>query len=170
MTDRDDHQQNDRPTPARRRRGHSGMRVFAPWLNATRPERDARRLADQQDRDERRAIAARASDSPLNAMYAAMGHSPDCIARIRGGLIVSCDCEAKPVDDPAVALALALQYEKFARAGRIAFPRSIARLVEAGAEKGDEACRVMLARLRRRGLIDREGGATRSGKSPGRPS
>lgn len=140
---------------SKRKRGLSGMQVFAPWLRETRQWREAQRAADERDRAERRVLAAQASASPLNAMYMAMGHSPDCVARMRRGLIVSCDCATKPVDDPAVALAVALQFEKFARAGKAVFPQSVARLVEAGAAKGDEACRMMFERLCRRGLVKR---------------
>ncbi|MAS03314.1 MAG: hypothetical protein CL534_01200 [Ahrensia sp.] len=155
MTDHRDNEPTDKPTTEPRKRGLSGMQVFAPFLASATPVRKAQRQADEQDRAERRAMAAHASDSPLNQMYQLTGHSPDCIAKVRRGLIVSCDCRTRPVEDPAVAVGLALHYEKFARTGKISFPKSIARLVEAGAANGDEACRMMLERLRRRGWADR---------------
>ena len=149
-----DHRNPDRkPTPATRDRTPAGLQAFAPWLHSTKPQREARRAAEEHDREERRTIAAHAADGPISAMYVAMGHSPDCAARVRGGMAVSCDCGTWPVDDPAVAIALALQCERFARSGNAPFPASIARLVEAGAERGDEACRMMLERLRRRRMI-----------------
>ena len=151
MTDQPDPDRE--PTAANDDALHPGMQAFARWLHSTKPERDARHAADARDREERRAIAARAAKGPISAMYAAMGHDPDCISRMRSGMAISCDCDTRPVEDPAVALALALQCERFARAGKRPFPSSIARLLEAGAERGDEACRMMLERLRRRRLI-----------------
>jgi len=169
MTDHHDHndEQSRKPTP--RKHGLSGMDVFAPYLASGTPRLEAQPRTIAQDREERRAIAAHASDSPLNAMYALMGHGPDCIAKIRRGLIVSCDCQTRPVDDPAVAVGLALRYERIARTGKIAFPKSIARLVEAGAAKGNEACRMMLERLRRRGWADRPHQDGDPDTSSGRP-
>lgn len=149
-----DHENPDRkPTPAAWDRTPAGLQAFTPWLHSTKPQRDARRAADEHDREERRTIAAHAAEGPISAMYVAMGHSPDCAARLRGGLALSCDCRTTPVDDPAVAIALALQCERVARSGKAPFPASIARLLEAGAERGDEACRMMLERLRRRRMI-----------------
>ncbi|QKV18979.1 hypothetical protein HTY61_11210 [Oricola thermophila] len=168
--------ERDRQTPKRddadmqNRRTHSGLQAFAPWLRETRQRHEVQLAADEGDRVDRHALAVEASDSPLNVMYMAMGHGPDCIARMRRGLIVTCDCATKPVDDPAVAVALALRYERFARAGKARFTQSIARLVEAGAGRGDEACRMMLERLHRRGLVEdpaRDGG---SDARPGRLS
>jgi len=159
MTDQHDHDQDHDNEPTAkltpRKRDLSGMDVFAPYLASAGTWREAQPRTLAQDIEERRAIAAQASDSPLNTMYALMGHSPDCIAKVRRGLIVSCDCRTKPVEDPAVAVGLALRYERIARTGKIAFPKSIVRLVEAGATRGDEACRMMLERLRRRGWAAR---------------
>ena len=170
MTDHHDHDdyQSRKPTP--RKRGLSGMKTFAPYLASVEQQREAQPRTIAQDREERRAIAAHASDSPLNAMYALMGHSPDCIARVRRGLIISCGCDTKPVDDPAVAVGLALRYERIARTGKIAFPKSVTRLVEAGAASGDEACRMMLERLRRRGWAARPIQDGVPDASSGRPS
>jgi hypothetical protein len=170
MTDHHDHNDDQSRKPTPRKRGLSGMQVFAPYLASARTRREAQPRTIAQDIEERRAIAAHASDSPLNTMYALMGHSPDCIAKVRRGLIVSCGCDTKPVDDPAVAVGLALRYERIARTGKIAFPKSIARLVEAGAAKGNEACRMMLERLRRRGWADRPNQDGDPDASSGRPS
>ena len=170
MTDHHDHndKQSRKPTP--RKRGLSGMQVFAPYLASNEVQRETQPRTLAQDIEERRTIAAHASDSPLNAMYALMGHGPDCIAKVRRGLIITCDCQTRPVEDPAVAVGLALRYERIARTGKIAFPKSIARLVEAGAARGDEACRMMLERLRRRGWADRPNQDGDPDTSSGRPS
>lgn len=168
MTDHNNQKPSAKPT--HRKRGLSGMQVFAPYLASTKAQRDQDRQTDEQDRAERRAIAAQASEGPLNTMYRLMGHSPNCIAKMRRGLIVSCDCPIRPMEDPAVAVGMALHYEKFARAGSIRFPKSIVRLVEAGADAGDEACRMMLERLRRNGCAEHLGQQGDSEPKPGRPS
>ncbi len=85
----------------------------------------------------------------VEAVHALVGAHPEVAGAVVG------DAGAKPVDDPAVAVGLALRYERIARTGKIAFPKSVTRLVEAGAASGDEACRMMLERLRRRGWAAR---------------
>lgn len=170
MTDHRDHDNEPTAKPTPHKRGLSGMQVFTPYLASAAPRREAQPRTLAQDIEERRAIAAHASESPLNTMYALMGHSPDCIAKVRRGLIVSCDCRTKPVEDPAVAVGLALRYERIARTGKIAFPKSIVRLVEAGAASGDVACRMVLERLRRRGWAERRNQDGDPDNSSGRPS
>lgn len=154
-----DHNNNQKPTakPTRRKRGLSGMAVFTPYLASTKAKREAERLADERDCAERRAITVQPSENVANTILLSMGHSPDCIARLRRGFIFSCNCSTKPMDDPAVALGLALHCEKYARTGSVRFPKSVARLVEAGAKEGDEACRMMLERLRRSGWVEQAG-------------
>lgn len=167
-----DHNNNQKPTakPTRRKRGLSGMAVFTPYLASTRAKRDAERLADERDRAERRAIAEQASVGPMTRMYQLMGHSPDCIAKIRRGLILTCDCPTRPLEDPAVAVGMAIHYERAVRAGSIRFPKSVARNLEAGAMAGDEACRMMLERLRRNGWVEQPREIDDSEPKPGSSS
>lgn len=155
MTKHDDPHANDNPTQANRpnRRGHSGMQAFRPWLRETKPLRDAQAAASERDRAERRTIKAASVGGTLDRLYELSGHSPECIARIKQGRGLECRCDVKPMDDPAIALGLALHLERQMRAGKIAaVPRPVIRLLEAGAANGSAACRLQLKRIERFGI------------------
>lgn len=91
---------------------------------------------------------------PLGGLLGILGHSNDCIAGTRSGRLLSCGCRTKAMDDPAIAVALALHFARQTAGTGIPIPSGIIRLLTEQIEKGDPACLAVGRWLDRRGLLN----------------
>ncbi|MES0028627.1 hypothetical protein [Mesorhizobium sp. M0040] len=96
------------------------------------------------------APTARAS----NALLGILGHSEQCIGLAMSGQIAVCDCRTKPMEDPAVAVALAMHYARTAIDRGIPIPEVVLELLALRVREGDLACRAVGEWLDERGLLD----------------
>ncbi|MER9586123.1 hypothetical protein [Mesorhizobium sp. M0276] len=97
-----------------------------------------------------RARTARGS----NALLGILGHSEQCIGLATSGQIAVCDCRTKPMEDPAVAVALALHYARTAVDRGIPIPTVVLELLALRVREGDPTCRAVGEWLDERGLLD----------------
>lgn len=83
-----------------------------------------------------------------------LGHRESCALLRRAGAIVSCDCRTKPMEDPAVAVGLAVHFARISLAQRVALPPAIIELLARRVEDGDAACIMVAEWLDASGLLD----------------
>lgn len=83
-----------------------------------------------------------------------LGHSESCAALRRAGAIASCDCRIKPMEDPAVAVGLAVHFARISMAQRAALPAVIIELLARRVEEGDPACVMVAEWLETAGLLN----------------
>lgn len=83
-----------------------------------------------------------------------LGHGDACIARAKSGRPLSCSCRTRGMNDPAVAVALAMHFARQATLLGIPVPSGIIRLLGEHIEKGDPACLAVADWLERQGLLD----------------
>jgi hypothetical protein len=82
-----------------------------------------------------------------------LGHSESCATLRRAGAIASCDCRTKPMEDPAVAVGLAVNFARISLAQRVALPDVIIELLARRVEEGDAACVMVAEWLETAGLL-----------------
>jgi hypothetical protein len=82
-----------------------------------------------------------------------LGHSESCAAFRRAGVIASCDCRIKPMEDPAVAVGMAVHFARISMAQRVALPDVIIELLARRVEEGDPACIMVAEWLETAGLV-----------------
>lgn len=83
-----------------------------------------------------------------------LGHSESCATLRRAGAIVSCDCRIKPMEDPAVAVGMAVHFARISMAQRVALPAVIIELLARRVEEGDPACIMVAEWLETAGLLN----------------
>jgi hypothetical protein len=83
-----------------------------------------------------------------------LGHSESCATLRRAGAIASCDCRTKPMEDPAVAVGLAVHFARISLAQRVALPAVIIELLARRVEEGDPACVMVAEWLETAGLLN----------------
>jgi hypothetical protein len=83
-----------------------------------------------------------------------IGHSESCATLRRAGAIASCDCRTKPMEDPAVAVGLAVHFARISLAQRVALPDVIIELLARRVEEGDAACMMVAEWLETAGLVN----------------
>jgi hypothetical protein len=96
-----------------------------------------------------------------------IGHSESCATLRRAGAIASCDCQTKPMEDPAVAVGLAVHFARISLSQRVALPDVIIELLARRVEEGDAACVMVAEWLETAGLVNLKSLAP-SGKKRGR--
>jgi hypothetical protein len=96
-----------------------------------------------------------------------IGHSESCATLRRAGAIASCDCRTKPMEDPAVAVGLAVHFARISLTLRVALPDVIIELLARRVEEGDAACVMVAEWLETAGLVNLKSLAP-SGKKRGR--
>ncbi|MFU0504608.1 hypothetical protein [Pseudaminobacter sp. NGMCC 1.201702] len=82
-----------------------------------------------------------------------LGHRESCATLRRAGAIASCDCRTKPMEDPAVAVGLAVHFARISLAQRVALPEVIIELLARRVEEGDAACMMVAEWLETAGLL-----------------
>lgn len=82
-----------------------------------------------------------------------LGHRESCAELRRAGVIASCDCGIKPMEDPAVAVGLAVHFARISLAQRVALPAAIIELLARRVEEGDAACIMVAEWLDASGLL-----------------
>jgi hypothetical protein len=82
-----------------------------------------------------------------------IGHRESCAMLRRAGAIASCDCRTKPMEDPAVAVGLAVHFARISMAQRVALPDAIIELLARRVEEGDAACVMVAEWLETAGLL-----------------
>lgn len=83
-----------------------------------------------------------------------IGHSESCATLRRAGAIASCDCRTKPMEDPAVAVGLAVHFARISLAQHVALPDVIIELLARRVEEGDAACMMVAEWLETAGLVN----------------
>lgn len=83
-----------------------------------------------------------------------IGHSESCATLRRAGAIASCDCRTKPMEDPAVAVGLAVHFARISLSQRVALPDVIIELLARRVEEGDAACMMVAEWLETAGLVN----------------
>jgi hypothetical protein len=73
-----------------------------------------------------------------------LGHSESCAALRRRGMIASCDCPTKPLEDPAITIGLVIHFARMSLAEHCAIPPVLIELLARRVEEGDAAC-IMIA-------------------------
>jgi hypothetical protein len=73
-----------------------------------------------------------------------LGHSESCAALRRRGMIVSCDCPIKPLEDPAITIGLVIRFARISLVQRCAIPPVLIELLARRVEEGDAAS-IMIA-------------------------
>jgi hypothetical protein len=73
-----------------------------------------------------------------------LGHSKSCAALRRRGMIVSCDCPIKPLEDPAITIGLVIHFARMSLAQHCAIPPVLIELLARRVEEGDAAS-IMIA-------------------------
>lgn len=89
-----------------------------------------------------------------NALLGILGHSEECIGHAMSGQIAVCDCRTKPMEDPAVAVALAMHYARTAIDRGVPIPTVVLELLTLRVQEGDPTCRAVGEWLDERGLLD----------------
>lgn len=84
----------------------------------------------------------------------ALGHSPTCISLSRRGVLSSCDCTMRPIEDPAVVISIVVQYVRMSGNGKRPLPALVTELLSRQVEAGDPACRVIANWLVNLDLLD----------------
>lgn len=82
-----------------------------------------------------------------------IGHRESCAELRRAGAVASCDCGIKPMEDPAVAVGLAVHFARISLAQRVALPAAIIELLARRVEEGDAACIMVAEWLDASGLL-----------------
>lgn len=145
------------------------MKKPVPWTEPTRftveaPDSRKRKLGVRSPKSTRcrpAALAARKltpTVTPKKAtasiqLLTLLGHSESCADLRRAGRIAACDCRTKPMEDPAVAVGLAIHFARMSLAQRIALPTVIIELLARRVEEGDPACIVVAEWLDASGLL-----------------
>jgi hypothetical protein len=83
-----------------------------------------------------------------------LGHRESCASLRRAGAVASCDCRIKPMEDPAVAVGLAVHCARMSLARRVALPAVIIELLARHVEEGDQACIIVAEWLETAGLLN----------------
>lgn len=83
-----------------------------------------------------------------------LGHSESCAELRRSGRLAACDCKIKPMEDPAVTVALVVHYAKLSLAQRVPIPPVIIELLTRRVEEGDPACIMVAEWCDTSGLLD----------------
>jgi hypothetical protein len=83
-----------------------------------------------------------------------IGHSESCATLRRAGAIASCDCRTKRMEDPAVAVGLAVHFARISLSQRVALPDVIIELLARRVEEGDAACVMVAEWLETAGLVN----------------
>jgi hypothetical protein len=74
-----------------------------------------------------------------------LGHNESCAALRRRGMIASCDCPIKPIEDPAITIGLVIHFARMSLAQHCAIPPVLIELLARRVEEGDAAC-IMIAK------------------------
>ncbi len=82
-----------------------------------------------------------------------LGHRESCAQLQRAGLVASCDCPTRPLDDPAVTVGVVVHFARISLAQRCPLPDVIIELLARGVEDGDPACIVVAEWLDACGLV-----------------
>lgn len=83
-----------------------------------------------------------------------IGHSESCATLRRAGAITSCDCRTKSMEDPAIAVGLAVHFARISLSQRVALPDVIIELLARRVEEGDAACTMVAEWLETAGLVN----------------
>lgn len=83
-----------------------------------------------------------------------IGHNESCATLRRAGVIVSCDCRIKPMEDPAVAVGMAVHFARISMVQHVALPDVIIELLARRVEEGDAACIMVAEWLETTGLVN----------------
>jgi hypothetical protein len=83
-----------------------------------------------------------------------LGHSESCAALRRRGMIVSCDCQIKPLEDPAITIGLVIHFARMSLAQHCAIPPVLIELLARRVEEGDAACIIIAEWLDSIGLAE----------------
>jgi hypothetical protein len=106
--------------------------------------------------------AGRPSDGPVRGLMSGLGHTAACVEQSLGGTArgsgCACGCPTRSMNDPAVAVALALQFAKQRKRTGIPIPRSVVRLLAQRVDEGNGACLAVAQSLHRQGLVTSLGG------------
>jgi hypothetical protein len=73
-----------------------------------------------------------------------LGHSESCAVLRRRGMIASCDCPIKPLEDPAITIGLVIRFARMSLAQHCAIPPVLIELLARRVEEGDAAS-IMIA-------------------------
>lgn len=92
--------------------------------------------------------------SPVTMLLGVLGHSERCIEQARSGRIATCDCDIRPMEDPAVAVGLALHSARIAMTRGIPIPSTVLELLACRVGEGDPACMMVARWLEGTGLAD----------------
>jgi hypothetical protein len=82
--------------------------------------------------------------SASHGLLTYLGHSESCAALRRRGMIVSCDCPIKPLEDPAITIGLVIHFARMSLAQHCAIPPVLIELLARRVEEGDAAS-IMIA-------------------------
>jgi hypothetical protein len=94
-----------------------------------------------------------------------LGHSESCAALRRRGMIVSCDCQIKPLEDPAITIGLVIHFARMSLAQHCAIPPVLIELLARRVEEGDAACIMIAEWLDAIGLAELKSMPCRKGRS-----
>lgn len=94
-----------------------------------------------------------AAPNSIDKLFGLLGHGRECSELATAGQIASCTCRTTPMDDPAVAVGLAMHFAKTALARGIPMPRSVIWLLESRIQEGDATCQIVGQWLDERGLL-----------------
>jgi hypothetical protein len=87
-------------------------------------------------------------------LQSVLGHSATCIALSRKGVLSSCDCTVRPLEDPAVVISIVVQFVRMSGNGKRPLPPLVTEFLTRQIEAGDPACRVIANWLVGMDLID----------------
>jgi hypothetical protein len=103
---------------------------------------------DRNDRGDRVPLPApTVRPTPASAsrgLLTYLGHSESCAALRRRGMIVSCDCPIKPLEDPAITIGLIIHFARMSLVQHCAIPPVLIELLARRVEEGDAAS-IMIA-------------------------
>jgi hypothetical protein len=123
-----------------------------PGLDATILQRGGTRASgrpvERNDRGDRVPLPApTVRPMPASASHdllTYLGHSESCAALRRRGMIASCDCPIKPLEDPAITIGLIIHFARMSLARHCPIPPVLVELLARRVEEGDAAS-IMIA-------------------------
>ena len=123
-------------------------RKVQPPLTVVPKELRTRSQRNRNDRGDRLPLPA-PTVRPVHAsasrdLLTYLGHSESCAALRRRGMIASCDCPIKPVEDPAITIGLVIHFARMSLAQHCPIPPVLIELLARRVEEGDPAS-IMIA-------------------------
>jgi hypothetical protein len=94
-----------------------------------------------------------------------LGHSESCATLRRRGMVASCDCPVKPLEDPAITVGLVIHFARMSLARHCAIPSVLIELLARRVEEGDAACIMIAEWLDAIGLAELKSMPCRKGRS-----